>query len=44
MGRKKLTEVEKIRALTIIDLGVPITKVAEELVSRQAIHKLMKVA
>ena len=43
MGRKKLSEIEKAQALTKVEHGVPVTKIAADLkVSRQVVYKLMK--
>ena len=45
MGRKKLSTEEKCRALTMIQCGFSITRVAADLhVSRQALHKLKRTA
>ena len=43
MGRKKLSTEEKSRALTMIQCGFSITRVAADLhVSRQALHDLKR--
>ena len=45
MGRKKLTIEEKTRALTLIEQGMPVNRVAVELnVSRVSLFKLKKSA
>ena len=45
MGRKKLSTEEKSRALTMIQCGFSITRVAADLhVSRQALHDLKRAA
>ena len=45
MGRKKLTNVEKSRALTLLEMKVPVIRVAAELkVTRQAVYDLKKAA
>ena len=44
IGRKKLSEIEKAQALTKIEMGVPVTKVAANLnVSRQTVYTWLKV-
>ena len=45
MGRAKLVDTEKARAIAIIEQGVPVTQVAADLkISRQAIYNLIKAA
>ena len=45
MGRAKLVDTEKARAIAMIEQGVPVTQIAADLkISRQAIYNLIKAA